>query len=121
MPVGAASAGCAAWQKRSSTASPSGSCSSTASTARKPLVQMAPEKASGQQGSASLAGSSGKATASTNITSSASCAPAPAEAQRCWCRARLTRSAATLPRLDGPVAIEDPQLSNAALFELLDP
>jgi hypothetical protein len=35
--------------------------------------------------------------------------------------ARLTRSAATLPRLDGPVAIEDPQLSNAALFELLDP
>ena len=36
-------------------------------------------------------------------------------------RARLTRSAATLPRLDGPVAIEDPQLSNAALFELLDP
>jgi hypothetical protein len=36
-------------------------------------------------------------------------------------RARLTRSAATLPRLDGPVAIEDPPLSNAALFELLDP
>ena len=46
-----------------------GSCSSTASNARKPLVQMAPEKASGQQGSASSAGSSGKATASTNITS----------------------------------------------------
>ena len=35
--------------------------------------------------------------------------------------ARLTRSAATLPRLDGPVAMEDHQLSNAALFELLDP
>jgi hypothetical protein len=35
--------------------------------------------------------------------------------------ARLTRSAATLPRLDGPLAIEDHQLSNAALFELLDP
>ena len=35
--------------------------------------------------------------------------------------ARLTRSAATLPRLEGPVAIEDHQLSNAALFELLDP
>ena len=34
---------------------------------------------------------------------------------------RLTRSAATLPRLDGPVAMEDHQLSNAALFELLDP
>ena len=36
-------------------------------------------------------------------------------------RAGLTRSSATLPRLDGPLAIEDPQLSNAALFELLDP
>jgi hypothetical protein len=36
-------------------------------------------------------------------------------------RAGLTRSAATLPRLDGPVAIEAHQLSNAALFELLDP
>jgi hypothetical protein len=35
--------------------------------------------------------------------------------------ARLTRSAITLPRLDEPVAIEDHQLSNAALFELLDP
>ncbi len=34
---------------------------------------------------------------------------------------RLTRSAATLPRLDGPVAMEDHQLSNAVLFELLDP
>jgi hypothetical protein len=36
-------------------------------------------------------------------------------------RAGLTRSAATLPRLDGSPAIEDHQLSNAALFELLDP
>ena len=36
-------------------------------------------------------------------------------------RSRLTRSAAMLPQLYGPVAIEDPQLSNAALFELLDP
>ena len=36
-------------------------------------------------------------------------------------RAGLTRSAATLPRLDGPVAIEAQQFSNAALFELLDP
>ncbi|MCX5955043.1 MAG: hypothetical protein NTW51_01235 [Cyanobacteria bacterium] len=35
--------------------------------------------------------------------------------------ARLTRSAATLPRLDGALAIADHQLSNAALFELLDP
>jgi hypothetical protein len=26
-----------------------------------------------------------------------------------------------LPRLDGPLAIEDYQLSNAGLFELLDP
>jgi len=36
-------------------------------------------------------------------------------------RAGLTRSAATLPRLDGPLKIEDHQLSNTALFELLDP
>ena len=36
-------------------------------------------------------------------------------------RAGLTRSAATLPRLDGSLAMEDHQLSNAALFELLDP
>jgi hypothetical protein len=36
-------------------------------------------------------------------------------------RAGLTRSAATLPRLVGPVAIEAQQFSNAALFELLDP
>jgi hypothetical protein len=37
-------------------------------------------------------------------------------------RSGLTRSAATLPRLDGGApAIEDHQLSNAALFELLDP
>jgi len=36
-------------------------------------------------------------------------------------RAGLTRSAATLPRLDGSPAIEDHQLSHAALFELLDP
>ena len=36
-------------------------------------------------------------------------------------RARLTRSAATLPSLEGPVAIANHQLSNAALFELLDP
>ena len=36
-------------------------------------------------------------------------------------RAGLTRSAATLPRLDGALAIEDHQLSNACLFELLDP
>jgi hypothetical protein len=35
-------------------------------------------------------------------------------------RARLTRSAATLPRLDGSLAIEDHQFSNAALSELLD-
>lgn len=31
------------------------------------------------------------------------------------------RSAATLPRLEGELALEDHQLSNAALFELLDP
>jgi hypothetical protein len=36
-------------------------------------------------------------------------------------RVGLTRSAATPPRLDGPLAIEHHQLSNAALFELLDP
>ena len=36
-------------------------------------------------------------------------------------RAELTRSAATLPRLEGPVAIENHQLSNATLFELLEP
>jgi len=36
-------------------------------------------------------------------------------------RAGLTRSAATLPRLDRPVAIEHHQLSNAALYELLNP
>jgi hypothetical protein len=35
--------------------------------------------------------------------------------------AGLKRSAATLPRLDGSLAVEDQQLSNAALFELLDP
>jgi hypothetical protein len=35
--------------------------------------------------------------------------------------AGLPRSAATVPRLNGPLAIEDHQLSNAALFELLDP
>ena len=33
----------------------------------------------------------------------------------------LTRSAATLPRLDGSLAIGHHQLSNAALFELLEP
>jgi hypothetical protein len=36
-------------------------------------------------------------------------------------RAGLTRSAATLPRLDGSLALEEHQLSNAALFELLEP
>lgn len=36
-------------------------------------------------------------------------------------RSGLTRSATTLPRLEGPVAIEAHQLSNAALFELLEP
>jgi hypothetical protein len=35
--------------------------------------------------------------------------------------AGLKRSAATLPRLDGALTIEDHQLSNAGLFELLDP
>lgn len=35
-------------------------------------------------------------------------------------RSPRQRSAATLPRLDGPLAIEDHQLSNAGLFELLD-
>jgi hypothetical protein len=35
-------------------------------------------------------------------------------------RAGLARSAATLPRLDGALAIADLQLSNACLFELLD-
>ncbi len=30
------------------------------------------------------------------------------------------RSAQTLPRVEGPLAIEGEQLSNAALFELLD-
>lgn len=40
---------------------------------------------------------------------------APAE------RAGLSRSAASLPRLDGSLAMKDHQLSNAALFELLDP
>lgn len=35
-------------------------------------------------------------------------------------RAELKRSAATLPRLEGALAMEDHQLSNAALFELLD-
>jgi hypothetical protein len=36
-------------------------------------------------------------------------------------RAGLKRSAATLPRLEGSLAIEHHQLSNAALFELLEP
>jgi hypothetical protein len=45
--------------------------SSTASRARKPLVQKAPVKASSQKGSTSFGGSSGSATASTNITSRA--------------------------------------------------
>ena len=36
-------------------------------------------------------------------------------------RAGLTRSAAPLPRLEGSLAMEDHQLSNATLFELLDP
>jgi hypothetical protein len=36
-------------------------------------------------------------------------------------RARLTRSVATLPRLDGTLTIGAQQFSNAALFELLDP
>ena len=36
-------------------------------------------------------------------------------------RAGLTRSSATLPRLDGTLALEEHQLSNAALFELLEP
>jgi hypothetical protein len=31
------------------------------------------------------------------------------------------RSAATLPRLDGSLAIKGQQLSNAGLFDLLDP
>lgn len=33
----------------------------------------------------------------------------------------LKRSAAALPRLEGGLAIADHQLSNAALFELLEP
>lgn len=41
-----------------------------------------------------------------------SAAPACAERQR---------SAATLPRVNGALAIESHQLSNAALFELLEP
>ncbi|MBM5818349.1 MAG: hypothetical protein FJ083_17815 [Cyanobacteria bacterium K_Offshore_surface_m2_239] len=36
-------------------------------------------------------------------------------------RAGLSRSAATLPRLNGSLALEDHVLSNAALFELLEP
>ncbi len=36
-------------------------------------------------------------------------------------RAGLKRSAATLPRLEGSLAIEHHKLSNAALFELLEP
>ena len=36
-------------------------------------------------------------------------------------RAELKRSAATLPRLNGALAIQHHQLSNAALFELLEP
>ena len=36
-------------------------------------------------------------------------------------RAGLKRSAAPLPRLEGSLAMEDHRLSNAALFELLDP
>jgi hypothetical protein len=36
-------------------------------------------------------------------------------------RAGLTRSAATLPRLNGALPIANHQLSNACLFELLDP
>ncbi|MEI6829798.1 MAG: hypothetical protein WCK64_08120 [Synechococcaceae cyanobacterium ELA445] len=35
-------------------------------------------------------------------------------------RAQLKRTAADLPRLAGTLAIEGHQLSNAALFELLD-
>jgi hypothetical protein len=36
-------------------------------------------------------------------------------------RGGLMRSAATLPRLDGALAMESHQLSNAGLFEPLDP
>jgi hypothetical protein len=36
-------------------------------------------------------------------------------------RPGLNRSAATLPRLDGALAIEDHQLNNAVLFEQLEP
>jgi hypothetical protein len=36
-------------------------------------------------------------------------------------RAEQKRSAAALPQLDGALAIESHQLSNAALFELLEP
>jgi len=36
-------------------------------------------------------------------------------------RARLSRSAGTLPRLDGTLTIKAQQFNNAALFELLDP
>ena len=36
-------------------------------------------------------------------------------------RSELKRSAATLPRLDGSLAIKGQQLSNAGLFDLLDP
>ncbi|MEB3156996.1 MAG: hypothetical protein VKO26_06125 [Cyanobacteriota bacterium] len=35
-------------------------------------------------------------------------------------RAELKRTAATLPRLEGALAIQHHQLSNAALFELLE-
>ncbi|WP_094554573.1 hypothetical protein [Synechococcus sp. 1G10] len=33
----------------------------------------------------------------------------------------IPRSAATLPRLEGPLAMASEQLSNASLFELLEP
>ena len=77
---GDATAGCTAWQRRSSTASTSGSCSSTASNPRKPLVQKAPVRASSQKESASLAGST--ATASTKITSRALAVAAASAANR---------------------------------------
>lgn len=37
-----------------------------------------------------------------------------------WLRSSK-RSALTLPRLEGPLAIEGEHLSNATLFDLLDP
>ena len=55
---------------------------STASRARKPLVQRAPVKANNQKGSASLGGKSGRPTVKTKTSSSTTAVPLASDANR---------------------------------------